>query len=741
LNTLKIISALFVIILFSHTTNAEQHQNIKYEVNIPKVNQEPELEDYLTAMKGGSYNDLKGYAIDNLVTRSPVNGKQISQKTVVFLSYDKTNLYSIFMCFDDEPDSIRSTVSPRDGFSSDEDTVALHLIPFSNSQQMYGFQANAVGSQIDGIYSEGSGWDLSLNPTWFTESVKINNGYLVKIKIPLSSLRFPPGDIQNWGFFVYRGIPRNNEDAFFPQYSTHISSRISQAGTLKNIAVERKKLKTELTPFLTSKKAKSNSSINDVGWESQSENDFGLDAKFVWDDRIVVDLTLNPDFSQIESDEPQIVTNERFEVFFPEKRPFFIENSDYFNTPLNLLFTRKIVDPSAGLRTTAQLGEWSIAGMVIDDENIKSNSKMEKHAKIAVSNIRKSIGNDSYFGLFLSDYSKGEIDSTNIALQTRYRFDDNWYIDSQAAFSDNSTNTTSNDAVALFLTIEGSGENWHYLAKSQRVAEDFNNPIGYIPRKGITDIQQQYSYRFLVNKYPFISHTTEFSLQNVWDTKGHYLDQIQSASFNTELPGQTFITFNTTKKSERLGQDDYATLSQLTLYNQNTYYISAKSSWLSFIAVEFNHKQGDAINYQPASGLQPELAKLKQNIFSMSYKASQKLKFNMQFLENMLETGADEKIFSSRQYRYKATYQFNQDWSLRLIVEKQNVSANANLSRMKDKNIIVSDVLLKWESSPGNSLFLGYGTFKDEYEKPSYILGIIDKEKSAFLKFTHRFNY
>ena len=102
---------------------------------------------------------------------------------------------------------------------------------------------------------------------------------------------------------------------------------------------EKQELRAELA------KIKSNPSILKTineGWESNSESDLGLDAKFVWDDRIVLDLTLNPDFSQIESDEPQIVSNERFEVFFPEKRPFFIENADYFSTPLNLLFTRKI---------------------------------------------------------------------------------------------------------------------------------------------------------------------------------------------------------------------------------------------------------------------------------------------------------------------------------------------------------------------------------------------------------------
>ncbi|MCH2058679.1 MAG: carbohydrate binding family 9 domain-containing protein [Thalassotalea sp.] len=740
MNSLKYISVLVLVIVFSNISKAAPQQNKKYNVNIPEVNQEPELVDYLSAMEKGNDQSLIGHKIDNLVTRSPINGKQSSQRTVVFLSYDKKHLYSVFMCFDDAPNLIRSTVSPRDEFSEDEDSVALHLIPFSSSQQMYGFQANAVGSQIDGVFSEGGGWDLSFNPNWFTESLIANNGYLVKIKIPLSSLRFPPGETQNWDFFVYRGIPRNNEDAYFPPYSTNIASRISQAGTLANINVERKPLKTELTPFVSTKESRAKSSLSSKEWENKNESNLGLDAKFVWDDRVVLDFTLNPDFSQIESDEPQIVTNKRFETFFPEKRPFFIENADFFSTPLNLLFTRKIAEPSAGLRTTAQLGSWSIAGMIIDDENPTSNKTIDDDAKISVTNIRKSISNDSYFGLFISDYSREKLDSTNIALQTRYRFNEYWNLDSQIAWSDNSTSTTSNEANALYLTINGAGEYWRYSAKAQSIAEEFDSPIGYIPRKGITEITQKYSYRFLADNPIFLSYSTEFELQNIWDREGIYLDQTQSVMFNTELPGQTFVNLKTTNKSERLGEDDYATLSQLTRFNQNTYFLGIKSLWLPSIGFDFNHKLGDIINYQPANDSSPELAKLQQTVLSISFKVTPKLKFKIQSLKNELDTVNNEKIFSSRQYRLKASYQFNQDWSLRFIFEQQKVNANATFSSMKDQNTTVGDLLLKWESTPGNSLFLGYGAFRDKYNNVLYAPEIRDRERSLFLKYTYRFN-
>jgi hypothetical protein len=740
----KFIRALFILLVFSPVKNAEanvfQQENNQANVHIPKVSQEPLLSDYVAAMELGHYQNLPGHHIDNLVTRTPINGQAISQKTVIFLSYDKANIYGMFMCFDDAPNLIRSTVSARDEFAEDEDTVALHLIPFANSQQMYGFQSNAVGSQIDGMFSEGAGWDLSFDPIWFTESAKTKNGYLIKIKLPISSLRFPPGDLQNWGFFVYRGIPRNNEDAFYPQYSTGISSRISQAGLLENIDVARKTLKIEATPFVTTTQSRSKSSA-DHSWRDINDNEVGLDAKFIWDDRIVLDLTLNPDFSQVESDEPQIVTNERFETFFPEKRPFFLENADYFSTPLNLLFTRKIVNPNAGIRTTAQIGDLSIGGMLIDDENLSSEGQTNSNANIIVTNLRQSFGYDSYLGLFISDYSKDEINSKNVALQTRFRLNENWVVDSQLAYSDNSNVSSATAAGAWYLTVNGAGQYWRYSAKTQSIAREFDTPIGYIPRKDITDISQQYSYRFLTNNQLFIAYTTEFELQNIWDAKGNYIDQLQSVAAIAEMPGQTFFKFKATSKNERLGPKDYAELSNLTLFNQDNYLISAESSWFSLFGLELTHKRGDAINYHPVQGVKPDLSKLEQNILISTYRASSKLKFEIQLLESSLNSRLGDSILHSKQYRLKSTYQFNQDWSIRMIVEEKNINTNSSFSSLSQQKTTISDLLLKWESNPGDALFIGYGTFQDDYEKDPFIPEITEQGKSLFLKFSHRFNY
>lgn len=738
---LKIKPPIYVLILTIHSflVSAEHSQSSHYKASIPQVTKEPQLVDYQIAMESGDLTSIVGHKIENLVTRTPINGQKSSQKTLVFMSYDQSHIYSVFMCYDDSPNLIRSTISPRDEFTRDEDTVALQLVPFVNSQQMYGFQANAVGSQIDGMFSEGTGWDLSFDPVWFTNSLRSSKGYLVKIKVPLTSLRFPPGELQQWDFFVFRGIPRNNEDAYFPQYSTQLSSRISQAGRLENIHVKRQVFKTELKPFMSAKKSQYKAAESNEKWHHSNDSDLGLDAKFVWDDRVVVDLTVNPDFSQIESDVPQIVTNERFTVRFPENRPFFIENAEYFNTPLNLLFTRKVIAPNAGLRTTAQLDDWSIGGMIVDDDSDYKDNIGQKKAKIVAANIRKSIGSDSYFGLFLSDYKRGSSNSKSIALQSRYRFDENWNIDAQAALADNTNQ--SNKASALHLSVVGAGEFWQYNIQAQSIDEDFESPISFIPRKGITEVKQNYEYRLPANNSVFLAYNTRFELQNIWDSKGHYLDEKLSATVDAELSGQTFLKFTTTNKSERLGKKDYQFLSGQSTFNQTTYTIGAESLWFSRVGFDFNYKYGDSVNYQPAFNLPPKLAKLDQTTLSMSYKMMPELKFNFHLLNNRLDTIDDEMIFSSKQLRLKTTYQFNQDWSLRLIIEQNKVIRDATLSTIDDQNIVIGDVLLKWQSNQGSSLYIGYGAFNVDEGSSSTVANSIKEERSFFLKYTHKLNY
>jgi len=177
-------------------------------------------------------------------------------------------------------------------------------------------------------------------------------GYVVLFSIPFKSLRFPPGDSQEWGLFLYRAVPRKNEAGFWPECSSRFATRWPQAAVVDGLERVSPGRNLQGLPYVASRAF----ATREI--DRQAEAAIGFDGKAVLKDSIVVDATINPDFSQVESDEPQITVNRRFEVFFPEKRPFFLENQAYFDTPIPLLFTRRIANPLVGGRATGRVGPW-----------------------------------------------------------------------------------------------------------------------------------------------------------------------------------------------------------------------------------------------------------------------------------------------------------------------------------------------------------------------------------------------
>ena len=183
---------------------------------------------------------------------------------------------------------------------------------------------------------------------------------MVVMSIPLRSLRFPDTEEQLWRVQFGRNIPRLSEFAYWPAYSLDIEGRLNQTALLRGISNVSPGNNSQIIPFIFAREvdALDRGATGGPRFDTASEQDVGIDAKFVFNDSMVLDITLNPDFSQVESDQPQVTVNERFEVQFPERRPFFVENADFFATDSILLFTRRIVDPEGGVRFTGRSGDY-----------------------------------------------------------------------------------------------------------------------------------------------------------------------------------------------------------------------------------------------------------------------------------------------------------------------------------------------------------------------------------------------
>ena len=296
--------------------------------------------------------------IEGFTQREPGDGAPVSEGTVAYVAYDQNRLYVVFICDVRDRSTLRARRAPREAITAD-DQVAILLDTFHDRRRSYLFAVNPLGIQTDALLTEGQPGDYSYDTVWFSSGRLTERGFVAWIAIPFKSLRLPPGDTQDWGIALMRSIPRNSEQSYWPAITRRVEGLAQQFATVDGLDGISPAHHVQLIPYGSGARAavrETGGALADAGFMRA-----GIDAKTVIRNALTVDVTLNPDFSQVESDQPQVTTNQRFEVFVPEKRPFFIENAGYFlygavpaggNIPPFLFFSRRVADPSAGVSSS-----------------------------------------------------------------------------------------------------------------------------------------------------------------------------------------------------------------------------------------------------------------------------------------------------------------------------------------------------------------------------------------------------
>jgi Domain of unknown function (DUF5916) len=416
------------------------------DIHVPKITRPPKIEQFLG---GASRSDMK--RVDDFRQRQPGDGVPVSRKTSAWIGYDDRNFYAVFVC-ESPASQTRARMAKREDIMSD-DIVGLFFDTYRSGQRAYEFFVNPLGVQADAALTESQGDDFSFDTLWYSEGRLTPEGYVAMMTIPFRSLRFSPQAVQTWGFGLFRGIPTNNENSFWPYVTEKVSGFTQQLGNmtgLENISPGRN---LQLIPYA----AFSNSHFLDQPSSGvpafRGKTDFrpGLDAKAVIHDTLTLDIALNPDFSQVESDDPQVTVNQRFEVFFPEKRPFFLENAGYFSTPENLFFSRRIVDPEFGGRITGKLGQWNLGVLAIDDRAAGStldpgDPNSADRAAIGVVRVQRDFGK-SNVGVLVTDREFAGSYNRVAALDTRLKLSDTWTFTGQAIAARRANSTARKAAV------------------------------------------------------------------------------------------------------------------------------------------------------------------------------------------------------------------------------------------------------------------------------------------------------
>ncbi len=349
-----------------------------------------------------------------------------SKPTEVMLGYDAKFLYIAFHCYD-EPDKVRAAISKRDNIFND-DYVGILFDTFNDGRKAYEFDFNPLGIQADGSWTD-NGEDFNPDVVMESKGMVTSDGWIVEVAIPFKSLRYVAGKDKLWGAHFWRRIKRfNNELDMWMPLNRDVSSWLSQEGHLSGLEGISAERTLELIPSLTlsetgRRKATLSSAQLAAGMldpgrmvNEPIKFDPGLTGKYTITPNVTLDFAINPDFAQVESDQLVVTANQRFPIFFPEKRPFFLEGVDIFNTQIAAVHTRTIVDPDYAVKLTGKINRNTFGLMVASDnapgnysaeERLTANPRLiDKNASVGVLRLKHDLGKQDSFIGFLGTYRK-----------------------------------------------------------------------------------------------------------------------------------------------------------------------------------------------------------------------------------------------------------------------------------------------------------------------------------------------
>lgn len=712
----------FVLVMpaFSLFTFAKAFDNDSTKpLRIARLQQQPTLADFSGMQPSEELNDQLT-KVSDFIQQRPRDGQPATQRTDAYLGYNDKNLYIIFICFDSEPDKIRARLDRREN-AFDDDFVEVTLDTYHDRRRGYMFWSNPLGIQAEGIWTEEQGRpDWSFDTIWQTQGKRTEQGYVVLMEIPFKSLRFKSLDEQLWSLTLLRVMPRNNEWMYWPQISARKEGRLSQAHELSGLRQIAPGRSIQLIPYGSFRRFRALDQISEPKrphFINDSQLDGGLDAKFVVKDNFVLDVTVNPDFSQVESDQPQITANQRFEVFFPERRPFFLENSDFFSTPLNLVFTRRIADPQFGARLSGKAGPYALGALVMDDQApgrqvAASHPYRDKRALFMIARVRRDILKQSNIGVIYT--GREFLDSYNrlAGLDGRLKLNQNWVMGYQAVASKTrNLDGTELSGPAYHAYLYRSGRQFEYRAQYEDLSPQFRTQTGFVRRTDLRTINQNIGYSFRPEGKLLISWGPSLFTNHQWDYDGLRLDGTLGARFRVELAGRTLLGFFNGSNRERLRPRDYAVLKETLDFGSNFKSFTVQSSYFKSVSFGGEYSRWAGINFSPVVGQMPHLGNRSTAQAEMTIRPTNRLRVtNTYLMSRLLNRYNGDAIFNNHIVRSKWNWQFDPRLSLRLILQYDTLLANQRYTALETRKNFNADLLATYQVNAWTALYVGYNS-------------------------------
>jgi hypothetical protein len=630
--------------------------------------------------------------LDGWSSYNPMRGEAPAEKTQVWIGYDEEALYFAFRCLDTQPERIRTTISRRDNAFGD-DWVGLSLDSSRAGQLAYHLFVNPNGIQMDALQSGSTGEDFAPDWVWQSAGHIGADGWSAEIRVPLENIRFHSGADVRMGVLFWRRLSRTGVSASWPEMTPGKWVFESNA-TVSFDELQSRRL-FEMIPSAT---FSGNQVRSDrARWNStRARGDVGVSVKYGLTSAVTLDATVNPDFSQVESDAFEVEVNQRFPVFFSEKRPFFMEGLGLFNlagtggdsTMRTAVHTRKIIDPSAGLKLTGAAGRHTFGVLSSAD------AAPEGTRQRAFTVVREvmNFGRGRYAGLLVSDTEFGKDHNRVVGGDVAFKRGDH--------FQGNAAFLTSNSQTLDGQSSQGQGGQASYDYSTRRFTvagqaehydPGFRMDTAFINRVGLTRGWQYQALNFYPShpRYRWIKRINPF----VWVSgaedrtqKGTEIFYLPAVRFNFTRAGYMRVDYGTghetfAGRKFEIGRMMVDGGAQVTRWLNISGGTQAGPS--IFYDVEAPY-QGDRRSANMRIGLQPS-ARIYSNTSYSFVRFSNRA------------TGLE--VYRVHVLNLRNTYQFTPRFFMRAV-------AQFDSSRKR----VLGDFLASYELSPGTVLHAGYGS-------------------------------
>lgn len=718
------------LILAMQPSMAEENRAKLAQLDIPHVKQSVNVDGELNE---AMWQQALNVPLD--IVNNPWNNKPSPVKTMVKVVENGEFLYISFIAQDPNPELIQGFLGDRDSRWGD-DLVGFKLDTYNNRRLNYEFFVNPYGVQHDSIANEMTGdSDSAWDGIWESAGKVTESGFQVEIAIPYHILNFNDNnDVKTWAMELIRLYPRDARlrishielDRDNPCWLCQMPEVIGfkEAKASKNLM---------LTPTLVANRNEKRNifSAND-DWHSENDVDAGLDLRWGINANTLLNVTVNPDFSNVESDAGQLSVNKTFSLFYDEKRQFFVENSEYFSSNFDLVYTRNIADPEYGAKLTGTQGDHSYGAFMTNDTQtniiLPGNTgsrliSLQEESESGAIKYRYDVNEDLSFGVISTLRQTDNYHNYVSGIDSKFRLNDSNSFQAQVLFSDtqDSANMTLSGNEEEFtdqafkIEYEHESEYWEVDAQHQEIGQSFRADLGFMPR---ADYQKS---KVLVNRLFYGEPENiwqEMKFAGQWqilhNENGELLERSVSSSFNIDGPMLSFVDVMIVA-ADKVGLRRHELDSSLAIDNsidgntkrfqENQAVIYGTIQPTPQISTELELTIGDKIDYD-----NDRLGDITSIYGNISYNVNKHLEFDFSHTYSDLEAeGAN--VYTENLTELRVSYQFNINSYLKFNIVYTdidfNLENNAAAYTTKD-NRLSTQLIYAYKLNPQTVFYLGY---------------------------------